>query len=153
MSGLSASSAAAVLIVLSAASAYAEDTPGRFSMSPTEGGFVRLDRETGDMAFCKRAADGGWACEAMADSQQAMRREMDRLRDENEALRQGGRSASRNPPSGEPDLEPPPGESKIPIPTEQDVDKLFDYVEGMAKKLKERFKRLEEQNSDKGTPL
>ena len=42
--------------------------------------------------------------------------------------------------------------AKIPIPTEQDVDKLFDYVEGMVKKLKERLKRLEEQK-DKDTQL
>jgi hypothetical protein len=130
-------------------------------MSPSDGGFVRLDRETGDMAFCKRAAEGGWACEAMADSQLAMRREMDKLRDENEALKRGDpgagngdRQARRDLPRYAPGETPPPGEAgKIPIPTEEDVDKLFDYVEGMAKKLKERLKRLEEEQPDKGTPL
>jgi hypothetical protein len=81
---------------------------------------------------------------------------MDRLQRENEALKQGQRSERRDgadapPPEG--DLAPPGGEGKVPIPSEEDVDKLFDYVEGMVKKLKERLKRLEDQNKDKGTPL
>lgn len=147
------------LLLATAPAIAAEEKPGRYTMSPTDGGFVRLDTENGEMAFCKRGAEGGWACEAMPDSQIAMRRDMERLKQENEALRKGGPSASRDAPpassSPEPDLAPPGGEStgKIPIPTEKDVDKLFDYVEGMTKKLKERLKRLEEQNSDKGTPL
>ncbi len=132
----------------------ADEKPGRFTMSPADGGFVRLDQETGEMAFCKRDAGGGWACEAMPDSQMAMRRDMDRLRQENEALKKGAPSGMPPSASAEPDIAPPGGESKIPIPTEQDVDKLFDYVEGMAKKLKERLKRLEEEKPEnKGMPL
>jgi hypothetical protein len=126
-------------------------------MSPHEGGFVRLDTETGDMAFCKKDGVGAWACEAMPDSQLAMRQDLERLRRENDALRDGRAPGAGTPPSGPPAAEgglaPPDGARKIPIPTEQDVDKLFDYVEGMTKKLKERLKRLEEQNADKGTPL
>jgi hypothetical protein len=104
----------------------------------------------------------------MADTQQAMRRELDRLQAENETLRRDGRtgrdggprdgeqdrSASRAVPRYAPeDAEPPEG-GKIPMPSEEDVDKLFDYVERMAKKLKERMQKLEEQQgSGKGTPL
>ncbi|MGQ0672251.1 MAG: hypothetical protein ACT4N2_05150 [Hyphomicrobium sp.] len=142
----------------------ADEKPGRYTMSPTEGGFVRLDTETGEMALCKRAADGGWACEAMPDSQQAMRRDLDRLKQENESLRKNDQAAAGPPATPPPSELPPlpepeiPGSGdlrKIPIPTEQDVDKLFDYVEGMVKKLKDRIKRLEDQNPDKGpgTPL
>lgn len=150
--------AAAVFLAGAAAIAPAADKPGRYSMSPADGGFVRLDTETGEMAFCKRGTDGNWACEAMPDSQVAMRRDMDKLRQENDALRHGPPPPA--PPSGPvppdvPDIAPPQGgATNIPIPTEQDVDKLFDYVEGMAKKLKERLKRLEEIKPEKeGTPL
>ncbi len=31
------------------------------------------------------------------------------------------------------------------MPNERDVDKLFDYVEGMVKKFKERIDRLERE--------
>jgi hypothetical protein len=129
----------------------AEEKSGRYTMSPTEGGFVRLDTESGEVAFCKRGPDGGWACEAMPDTQMAMRRDMDRLRQENEALR----NSAPGGPADEQAPIAPGGESagRIPIPTEQDVDRLFDYVEGMARKLKQRMKRLEEQHSDRGTPL
>jgi hypothetical protein len=157
---IAAAGVAALALVLTGSPACSEDRPGRFSMNPADGGFVRLDRETGDMAFCKRGADGSWACDAMPDSQLAMRREMDKLRQENETLRRSGehdRSASRDVPRYAPQEAPPApgGDGQIPMPTEEDVDKLFDYVEGMAKKLKERLKRLEEQQGTdgKGTPL
>lgn len=147
---------ALMLALAGPALAGGADKPGRYSMSPTDGGFVRLDTETGEMAFCKRASDGGWACEAMPDSQMAMRRDLDRLQRENDSLKQGQRAERRDPPADLPpesDLSPPGGEGKVPIPTEEDVDKLFDYVEGMVRKLKERLKRLEDENKDKGTPL
>jgi hypothetical protein len=146
----------ALAAMVTVGAAGAEEKSSRYSMSPADGGFVRLDTHTGEMAFCKRGADGGWACEPMPESQQATREELDRLRRENEELK--NRQAGISPPSGAPppdgrDLAPPSREGKIPVPTEQDVDKLFDYLEGMAKKLKERLKRLEEQEGGKGTPL
>jgi hypothetical protein len=128
----------------------------RYSMSPTDGGFVRLDTVTGEMAFCKRGPDNSWACETMAEGQNALRKEVERLERENSELR--NRSAGVTPPAapkppGTDDLAPPPDQGGVPIPTEQDVDRMFDYLEGMAKKLKERWKRLEEQEGGKGTPL
>lgn len=40
------------------------------------------------------------------------------------------------------------------MPTEKDVDKLFDYVEGMVKKFKERIDRLErEAKKEPDVPL
>ena len=157
-------SAAALTLGLAANGAGAAgEKPGRYTMSPTEGGFVRLDTETGEMSLCKRGGGGDWVCEPMADKQQAQQRELDRLRQENDALRRGSGPAPQDQeraplsgPESPPDLAPPEGGSaeKIPIPTEQDVDKLFDYVEGMMKKLKERWKRLEEkENKGPETPL
>ena len=127
--------AIAAIVVSTGLVGAAEEKQGRYSMSPTEGGFVRLDTLTGEMSLCKRGGNGEWACEPMRDHQQAFK--------PNES------------PGAPPDDLAPPGDgpsAKIPIPTEQDVDKLFDYVEGMVKKLKERLKRLEEQK-DKDTQL
>jgi hypothetical protein len=48
-----------------------------------------------------------------------------------------------NPPAGDTVPPAPPGD--LPVPNERDVDKLFDYVEGMVKKFKERIDRLERE--------
>ncbi len=56
------------------------------------------------------------------------------------------------PPAGDTVPPAPPGD--LPVPNERDVDKLFDYVEGMVKKFKERIDRLErEAKKQPETPL
>jgi len=44
----------------------AQDKPGRYTMTPTDGGFVRLDTETGAVSFCSRK-DTQWFCEPAND--------------------------------------------------------------------------------------
>lgn len=62
--------AMAVLAVLVAGPCLAADlaepvsTVGRFQLAPAEGGFIRLDTETGETAFCQ-AEDDGWICEGL----------------------------------------------------------------------------------------
>ena len=52
------------------------------------------------------------------------------------------------------DSVPPAPPGNLDMPTEKDVDKLFDYVEGMVKKFKERIDRLEKEAKKKEeTPL
>jgi hypothetical protein len=132
------------VLALSPAAHAVQD--GRFSLTPTEGGFIRLDRDTGAMSFCS-GKDAEWACKPMPDGQKELEGRIDQLERENKMLREE-RSELNAAPS--PDSVAPPGD--IPVPKEEDVDKLFDYVEGMMKKFKERLKRLE-QESKKETPL
>jgi hypothetical protein len=144
--------------------AAGEDTPGRYTMSPAEGGIIRLDRETGAMSFCT-GAEGNWSCKDMAETESALKQRVEQLEAEKRAhdaekeLRgapQPGPSAAAPdaaaPLPGEAAPPPPPGD--LPIPNERDVDKLFDYVEGMVKKFKERIDRLErEAKKEPGIPL
>jgi hypothetical protein len=118
-------------------------------MSPAEGGVIRLDRETGAMSFCS-GTGGNWACKDMPESETALKKRLEELEGEKRALeaerqlRDGplpGPSA-RAPEAGDA-VPAPPGD--LPIPNERDVDKLFDYVEGMVKKFKERIDRLERE--------
>jgi hypothetical protein len=126
-------------------------------MSPTEGGVIRLDRQTGAMAFCSGSA-GDWTCKDMPESESALKKRVEELEGEKRALE--AEKQLRDAPSGAPEdgsqsgeaVPAPPGD--LPMPNERDVDKLFDYVEGMVKKFKERIDRLErEAQKEPGTPL
>ncbi len=157
ISGFAAVAVAVAVAGAVASGAAAEERPGRYTMTPTDGGFVRLDTESGTVSLCAKK-DGGWACELMPDSQTALRKEIDALKAENKALKDDvksmeevlglpgkpGEARPGQPPSAEGDGRPGGARGKLELPTEQDVDKAFDYFEKMMKKLRERMKRLED---------
>lgn len=124
----------------------AEEASGRYTMERTKDGIVRLDTKTGTMSLCQRE-DGRWSCESMDDSQTSLRRENERLEAENRSLR--AQVEDMEETLG---LNPNEGEAKKPsqqfaLPREKDVDKAFDYLEGM---LKEHMERLEEKHEEGG---
>ena len=146
---------------LSAGPAFAATDDGRYTLTPTDGGFVRLDRQTGAMSFCTKAAD--WACTPMADSADHLKSEVERLESVNKALRTDkknleemlGMAEPGKPTPGSPNdkSSPLPGPSgSVQVPSEKDVDKVFDYFEGMVKKLRERMRRLEKESTPVPTP-
>jgi len=116
---------------------------GRYSMTPTPNGVVRLDKDTGAMALCS-GADGHWSCQEMNDSQRTLTAEIDRLRAENKSLKEQLDHVDQNLGLNEPGPDAPQ-KPKFTLPTEQDVDRAFDYLEAMAKKIHERLDRLQEQ--------
>jgi hypothetical protein len=141
--------------LLVTAAVAAPDDDGRYALTPTDGGFVRLDRQTGAMSFCTKAS-ADWSCTPMADSEDHLKSEVERLEGENKTLKTDkknleemlGMAEPGKPAAGAPGekTSPLPGPSgSIPVPTEKDVDKVFDYFEGMVKKLRERLKKLEKE--------
>lgn len=138
----------------------AGEESGRYTMSPAEGGVIRLDRETGAMSFCSGTADN-WTCKDMPETESALKKRVEELEGEKRALEaerrlhdgpQAKAPDTSEPPPAADAVPPPPGD--LPVPTEKDVDKLFDYVEGMVKKFKERIDRLErEAKKDPEVPL
>ena len=64
-------SCVAILIALALTGAAAAETPadpnGRYTMSPVDGGFLRLDKQTGAVAMCAHSG-GDWACNPVRDS-------------------------------------------------------------------------------------
>lgn len=139
------------LLAIGGTAVAQDQRPGRYTITPANGGFIRLDTETGATAFCKGQAAGDqsqWQCTPMGDGQQALQKQIEDLKAENKALRdelkrmedvfvQGG-----GKPGEERHGEARPG-GKLELPSEQDVDKAFDYFEKMMKKLRERMRRLE----------
>ena len=146
---------AAFALTSDAQSETPPENGGRYTLSPADGGFVRLDRQTGSMSFCTNT-DNGWRCDPMADGSETMRKEIERLQSENESLKANKEHLEdmlgMNDPdgSGSPDSEPP-AQGAMKIPTEEDVDRVFDYIEGMVKKLRERIERIEKEAEQEQT--
>ena len=148
---LSAVVAAAVLA--SSGALAAEEKPGRYTMTPTEGGALKLDTLSGAVSFCTRA-DGDWACKPTKDGEAVLRREMEGLRGEIDVLKDQLTKMEEIAGIGDPNKagQRPGAGPQASLPTEKDVDQAFDYFEKMVKKLRERLNKLE-GNEKKGTPL
>lgn len=139
-----------LLILTSSLSSAADDKPGRYTMTPTEGGFLKLDTATGVVALCTKAGDD-WVCKPTKDGETVLRKEIDGLKAENEVLKDQLKTADEVAGLGDPDKKG--GErGKAQLPSEKDVDQAFDYFERMVKKLRERLNRIESE-SKPGQPL
>ncbi len=145
------------------ATAVAEDASGRYTMTPTHDGFIRLDTQTGAMSLCT-GKDGDWACRAMPDDQKKLQDRIVRLEEDNRALKEENRRLGDvmglnldKPKNGAgPDAPGEQGQPHSPhqgfkLPTERDLDQAFDYIEGMLNKLRDRLKKLEEEEKKNGT--
>ncbi|HYA79744.1 MAG TPA: hypothetical protein VED87_02280 [Methylocystis sp.] len=86
--------AAAVAVLLCGSAVRAQEASDRFSMTPSNGGFLRLDKQTGAVSFCT-VESAASVCRIGADERVALEDEIARLRRENAELKaaQGGVSA------------------------------------------------------------
>ena len=140
--------------------------PGRYTMAPVDGGFVRLDSQTGTMATCRKVG-ADWTCEDMRDDGARLRAELDRLAAENAALKAENRRLEdtflgTGPGPGRDGERRPDGPGDRPgdkpafkLPSEQDVDGAFSYLQGMIKKFREKLDEIDKTHpkDNKGTPL
>ncbi len=136
-----------------AADTSANNANGRFTMAPADnGGFVRLDTQTGVMALCKKA-NSGWSCNDMPDTSRKLTDEIASLKTENNALKGEIQAMEETFGLNDPAAPgkqsqnggaPAPVPPKFKLPTEQEVDKALDYVERMLKKFRDRFRSLED---------
>ena len=147
---------AAVLIVGGAAVAQSmpDNENGRYAMSATSDGVLRLDTRTGAMSTCSNSG-AGWACYAVPDERAAMDAEIGRLQADNEKLK--AELAARPPvvtgkidealpksdalpkddarPKSDSLRKPEPkiaeGERKIeiPLPSDRDMDRMMSFLE------------------------
>lgn len=151
---------------------------GRYTMSTTADGVIRLDTRTGAISSCNNAGNG-WACFAVPDERAAMDAEIGRLQAENERLK--AQLASRDravtgkideplpkdqalPKSdqlkkAEPKpAEPKPSEPKsadgtrkleIPLPSDQDMDRAMTFLEQAWRRLLDMAMRVQKDVSGK----
>jgi len=142
------------------AGALPETENGRYALSPAGDGVIRLDTRTGTVSNCNNSP-AGWACYAVPDERAAMDTEIGRLQAENEKLkaqlasRDGtveGKTGEALPKS---DKQSGPkaadGERKleIPLPSDQDMDRLMSFVERAWRRLIEIANRMQKDVSGK----
>lgn len=111
----------AALALLLAGPAAAE---GRYVLKDVEGGFIRLDTETGAVSHCG-VRNETWRCEPVADAQAALQDEINRLAQENAELAQQLA-----------ELDGGPGRTpSIELPSDEDLDRVF----GIFERFMQRF--------------
>lgn len=158
---------AALLGLVSLAQAQpAPDTAnGRFTLSPSGDGFVRLDTRTGTVSTCTNK--GGWSCRMVPDERAALDEEIGRLQAENRSLKdeiarrdaaakaEPSRDAAKAAPPGdgakkqaEKQADAAPGTLALPVPAEHEklmalANRLWERLVEMAghvqKKLAEKI--------------
>ena len=153
-------SIAAIAFGLAAIGAAAADSApdtanGRYTLAPAADGVVRLDTRTGAVSNCNNNGNG-WACYAVPDERAAMDEEIGRLQAENEKLRAQlaerettvpGKNEAALPKSDK-QVAPPKaleGERKIeiPLPSDQDMDRVMSFVERAWRQLMEMANRIQ----------
>ena len=158
--------AIAVLAVVLAASGglvAAQSAPdgdnGRYSMTPIQDGVLRLDTRTGTVSTCSRNGSG-WACYAVPDERAALDAEIGRLQAEVEKIR--AQLAAGPTVSGKVDEAMPKSDSlkkpepkaaegdrriEIPLPSDQDVDRVMSFLEKAWRRLIEMANRVQKDVS------
>lgn len=126
---------------LGAATVASQERQGRYVMSPTENGFVRLDTETGAMSVCTQR-NGRWVCEFMEDDAKTLQEEILRLRAEVKRLQDEAALAEQAPLTKRP-------ERQLELPTEEEVDKALDYFENIFRKFRERIEKFEDKDKER----
>jgi len=153
-----------------------DNEKGRYTMSTTSDGVVRLDTRTGAVSTCNNSAGSGWACYAVPDERSAMDAEIGRLQAENERLK--AQLASRDqsisgkidealpkdqalpksdqlkksePKSGEKAGEPKSADGsrklEIPLPSDQDMERMMGFLEQAWRRLLDMASRVQKDVS------
>jgi len=109
------------------------DRPGRFSFNRVDDGFLRLDNQTGQVAYCTSRTIG-WACQMVPEDRAALEKEIARLQDEVAALK-AQVAALREPP-------PPPANAPPPADNSEQTTHLRDDLERARAAFENAWRRL-----------
>jgi hypothetical protein len=165
-SWLAAAAIAATTAGLVAAQSAPDGENGRYSMTPIPEGVLRLDTRTGTVSTCTRNG-AGWACYAVPDERAALDAEIGRLQAEVETLK--GQLAAGPTVSGKTDEALPKSDSlkkaepqtrepkaaegdrkiEIPLPSDQDVDRVMSFLEKAWRRLIDMANRVQKDVAGK----
>jgi hypothetical protein len=144
-----------------AAQSAPDSENGRYSMTPIPEGVLRLDTRTGTVSTCTRNG-AGWACYAVPDERTALDAEIGRLQAEVEKLKAqlaagptvSGKIDESMPKSdplkkAEPKVAEGDRKIEIPLPSDQDVDRVMSFLEKAWRRLIDMANRVQKDVSGK----
>ena len=156
--------AAAVITGLGGA-ALAQSAPdtenGRYALSPAADSVLRLDTRTGTVSICNNSSGAGWACYAVPDERAALDAEIGRLQADNVKLKAQlaapeptvtGKIEEALPKSdslkkGEPKVADGGRKLEIPLPSDQDMDRMMSFLEKAWRRLIDMANRVQKDVS------
>lgn len=119
--------------------AQAEET-GRYTMEPVDGGFLRLDTQTGAVSVCSGSGNA-WSCTPAEDERSKLEEENAQLRADNLVLREQLSELGEKPK----------------VTTPEDVDAAMDAFETVAERfariIKIMRREMEELDQDLNAPI
>jgi hypothetical protein len=121
----------AIASSLAAGGALAQTPPSdgwRFKMQKVDGGFLRLDAQTGQVSFCRERA-GDWTCETAADDRAALEAEIKRLSDRVAVLEK-----QTNDPV-----------NRFRTPSDQEIEQVMGFFEKMMKRFRGVVENLKKE--------
>jgi cell division protein FtsB len=128
--------------------------PSRYTFNRINDNFLRLDHETGQVAYCSPHASG-WACEAVPEERAALDMEIARLQDEVASLKAEIAALRTPPPPPRPpaDLAPHDGkddDAQIKLPTAEDLARARAFFEIAWRRLMEMIVNIQKDMLHKG---
>jgi hypothetical protein len=134
---------------------------GRYALSQAADSVLRLDTRTGTVSICNNSSGAGWACYAVPDERAALDTEIGRLRADNEKLK--AQLAAREPSvtgkteealpksdslrKGEPKVADGGRKIEIPLPSDQDMDRMMSFLEKAWRRLIDLANRVQKDVS------
>lgn len=153
LTGITLGAAAAVIATGVASGQTADEAPGRFQMTPVEGGVLRLDTASGALSFC-RPQDEDWGCALVPEAHSALQKERDALRRRNAALRAEIEALKKA--HADSDAEPEtkkqdriPSETRRRIVDDETIDEMMSVLETMVRRFKDMLESLREPSAPK----
>ncbi|WP_456843474.1 hypothetical protein [Bradyrhizobium sp. USDA 4486] len=144
-----------------AAQSVPDSENGHYSMTPIPEGVLRLDTRTGTVSTCTKNG-AGWACYAVPDERTALDAEIGRLQAEVEKLKGqlaagptvSGKTEEALPKSdplkkAEPKVAEGERKIEIPLPSDQDMDRVMSFLEKAWRRLIDMANRVQKDVSGK----
>lgn len=145
-------------------------TQSRFSFSRVENGFLRLDNDNGQVAFCS-AQNAGWACQPVPENRATLETEIASVQKQVASLKELETEIAglqrevaslkkeiadlKEPPPPRPpaDLKPVPDKGAdvtVKLPTHEDLAKARDFIEETWRRLVEMIAAMQKDVLRKG---
>lgn len=126
--------------------------PSRYSFNRVDDGFLRLDNQSGQVAFCGPNTVG-WACQAVPEDRAALEKEIARLQDQVASLNSELAALREPPPPPRPpaDLTPPSTEkSEDAVRLREDIERTRMAIENAWRRLVEIIANFQKDMGRKG---